>query len=89
LIESLDISQKEEASMSNSPKNKEQDQLVEQTQTQRNPGAARPTDFKIAERDGGQRSAALLAESDADAKSIRGEAIPERNEVPHRRLGDK
>jgi hypothetical protein len=70
--------------MSNSAKNKEQDQLVEQTPTQRNPGAARPTDFNIENRDGGQRGAALLAEADADSKSRRGEPIPERNKVPHK-----
>jgi hypothetical protein len=70
--------------MSNSPKNKEQDQLIEQTQTQRNPGSARPTDFNIENRDGGQRGGALLAEADSDGKSQRGEPIPERNEVPHK-----
>jgi hypothetical protein len=91
LIDSLDIPQEEEVNMSNSPKNKEQDQLIEQTPTQRNPGAARPTDFAIADRGPGQcddtkaERAALLAESDADGKSKRGEAIPERNEIPKSR----
>jgi hypothetical protein len=80
---SLKISQKEE-NMSNSQNNREQDQLIEQTPTQRNPGSARATDFKIEERDGGQRSEALLAEADSDGKSQRGELIPERNEVPHK-----
>ena len=71
--------------MSNFPLNKEQDQLVEQTEAQRNPGSARASDFKVEERDGGQRSEALLVESDADGKSKRGEPIPERNEIPHSR----
>lgn len=68
--------------MSNSP---DQDQLIEQTPTQRNPGAGKATDFVIEDRDGGQRgdskaeSAALLAEGDCDQ-----EPIPDRNEVPHR-----
>ena len=70
--------------MSNSSRNQEQNQLIEQTQTQRNPGAARASDFTIEERDGGQRSTALLAEADDDGKSRRGEPIPERNEVPHK-----
>ena len=70
--------------MSNSPKNKEQDQLIEQTPTQLNPGAARPTDFNIENRDGGQRGKALLAEADSDGKSKRGELVPERNEIPRK-----
>jgi hypothetical protein len=68
--------------MSNSP---DQDQLIEQTPTQRNPGAAKASDFIIQDRDGGQRGdskaerAALLAEADG-----LGQPIPDRNEVPHR-----
>jgi hypothetical protein len=68
--------------MSNSP---DQDQLIEQTPTQRNPGAAKASDFIIENRDGGQRGdgkaerAALLAQANG-----LGEAIPDRNEVPHR-----
>jgi hypothetical protein len=73
--------------MSKSP---DQDQLIEQTPTQRNCGAAKPSDFKIEDRDGGQRGdttaerAALLAEADDNAKSSLREPIPDRNEVPHR-----
>ena len=61
--------------MSNSLSNKEQSQLVELTETQQNPGAARPSDFKIEDRGPGQcgdtkaERAALLAEADNDAKS--------------------
>jgi len=81
--------------MSNSPKNKEQSQLIELTETQQNPGAARASDFKIEDRGPGQcgdtraERAALLAEADADGKSNRGESIPERNEIPNRRISDK
>ena len=64
--------------------NKEQDQLIALTTTQQNPGAAIPEDFKIEDRDGGQRDAALLADADADGKSKLGEPIPTRNEVPAR-----
>jgi hypothetical protein len=52
--------------MSNSP---DQDQLIEQTPTQLNSGAAKARDFKIEDRDGGQRGdtqaerAALLCRS--------------------------
>jgi hypothetical protein len=70
--------------MSNVPTNREQDQLIELTATQQNPGAARPTDFKIEARDGGKRDEALLADADADGKSKLGEPIPVRNEVPAR-----
>jgi hypothetical protein len=58
--------------MSNSP---DQDQLIEQTPTQLNPGAAKASDLKIEDRDGGQRGdskaerAALLAVADSSAKS--------------------
>jgi hypothetical protein len=61
--------------MSNSPNNREQSQKIELTPTQQNPGAAIPQDFKIEDRDEGQRGdskaerAALLAEADNDAKS--------------------
>jgi hypothetical protein len=71
--------------MSNSP---EHDQLIEQTPTQRNPGAAKASDFIIEDRDGGQRGdtnaerAALLAEADSSAKSSLREPVPDRNEVP-------
>jgi hypothetical protein len=33
--------------MSNNPRNTEQDSKIELTPTQQNPGAAKPTDFKI------------------------------------------
>jgi hypothetical protein len=71
--------------MSNSP---DQDQLIEQTPTQRNPGAAKASDFIIEDRDGGQRGdskaerAALLAVADSNAKSKLREPVPDRNEVP-------
>ena len=74
--------------MSNSPTNREQSQLFVQTPTQLNPGAARPEDFIIEARDGGQHGdskaerAALLAEADNDAKSSLREPHPIRNEVP-------
>jgi hypothetical protein len=70
--------------MSNLTTNNEQNQLIELTTTQQNPGAAKPTDFKIEARDGGQRDTALLADADADGKSKLGEPIPTRNEVPAR-----
>lgn len=75
--------------MSNSPKNREQSTLLEQTENQCNPGAARPEDFKIEDRDGGQSSEALLAEADADGKSRLGAPIPERNSIPSRRISDE
>jgi hypothetical protein len=77
--------------MSNSPNNREQSTLLEQTENQRNPGASRPEEFKIEARDGGQHGdsaaerAALLAEADNDAKSSLREPTPVRNEVPHTR----
>jgi hypothetical protein len=77
--------------MSNSPNNHEQSQKIELTHTQQNPGAARPEDFKIEARDGGQHGdsaaerAALLAEADDSAKSSLREPTPVRNEVPHTR----
>jgi hypothetical protein len=61
--------------VSNSPNNREQSQKIELTPTQQNPGAARPEDFVVQARDGGQHGdtaaarAALLAEADNDAKS--------------------
>jgi hypothetical protein len=70
--------------MSNSNTNREQDQLIELTPTQQNPGAAKATDFIIEDRDGGQRDGALLAEADRDAKSSLREPIPDRNKVPAR-----
>lgn len=57
--------------MSNSTTNRERDQLIELTPTQQNPGAAKPTDFVIEDRDGGQRDAALQTQP-----------IPDRNQVP-------
>jgi hypothetical protein len=77
--------------MSNSPNNREQSQKIDLTPTQENPGAARPEDFIIEDRDEGQRGdgkaerAALLAEADKDAKSNLREPTPTRNEVPHKR----
>ncbi len=71
--------------MSNSKTNQEQDQLIEQTPMQINPGAAKPSDFAIEDRDGGQcgdserEYTALLAEADG-----LGQPIPDRNEVPRR-----
>jgi hypothetical protein len=59
-------------------------ELVTQTENQRNPGAAKAEDFIIEDRDGGQQGdsdaerAALLAESEACNAPI---LI--RNEVPH------
>jgi hypothetical protein len=53
---------------------------------QTNPSAARPEDFKIENRDGGQTGdtpkerAALLAEGHCDRKTR--QPTPERNEVP-------
>jgi hypothetical protein len=76
--------------MSNSPTNREQDQLIEQTATQVNCGAANASDFIIENRDGGQRGdskkeyAALLAEADSDGKTSLRAPVPDRNEVPHR-----
>jgi hypothetical protein len=76
--------------MPNSP-TAEQDALFIQTHTQLNPGAAIPEDFKIEDRDGGQRGdtnaerAALLAKADRDIKSDLREPTPVRNEAPHRR----
>ena len=75
--------------MSNAPNNREQSTLLEQTENQRNPGAAHPEDFKIETRDGSQRGdtkakrAALLAESDIYKPRPRGKPLPDRNEVPH------
>ena len=77
--------------MSNSPTNREQSQLIELTPTQQNPGAAKPTDFIIEDRDEGQRGdskaerAALPAEADSDIKSDLREPTNVRNEVPHKR----
>jgi hypothetical protein len=77
--------------MSNSPNNREQSQLIQLTPTQQNPGAAKPTDFLVIARDGGQHGdckaerAALLAEADSSAKSSLREPLPDRNEVPHTR----
>jgi hypothetical protein len=69
--------------LSNLHSNSEQDQLIELTATQENPGAARATDFNIENREGGQRDNSLLG-ADSDGKSKSGEPIPGRNEVPAR-----
>jgi hypothetical protein len=80
-------SKKKGTKVSNSPTNREQSKLIELTPTQQNPGAAKPTDFVIEARDGGQggdsrdERAALLAERDIDAKP----SPPDRNEAPHKR----
>jgi hypothetical protein len=81
--------------MSNSPQNREQDALFEQTPTQLNPGAAHPSDFPInldrgpgQEGDTAAERAKLLAEADADDKSRVSAPIPVRNEVPHHRHRD-
>ena len=73
--------------MANSHQNREQSILIEQTDNQRNPGAAKAADFEInLNRGPGQcgDSAAerekLLAEGSAD------KPISERHEVPHRRF---
>jgi hypothetical protein len=77
--------------VSNSSKNREQSQKIELTPTQQNPGAARPEDFVVQARDGGQHGntaaerAALLDEADYSAKSSLREPTPVRNEVPHTR----
>jgi len=63
--------------MSNSPTNKEQDQLIQLTSQQQNPGSAKPTDFVVEDRDGGQHDAALLAEAEK-----LNEPIPYRNAIP-------
>ncbi len=73
--------------MSNDRMNEEQNQLIEQTPTQANPGAAMPTDFKVNESlpghgqcgDSEREYNALLA----GAHGLE-EPIPERNEVPRR-----
>ena len=75
--------------MSNSPSNKSQNQVIELTPSQQNPGTARPGDFQIVARDGGQHGdtaaerAKLLAEADRDGKSALGSPLPDRNKVPH------
>ena len=76
--------------MSNSPNNPEQSTLFVQTPNQLNTGLAKATDFKIDERDGGQRGdtkaerAAVLADADSDGKRLLGTPIPDRNEVPRK-----
>ena len=69
--------------MANSPRNKEQSTLCEQTPNQLSPGDAKPSDFRIEARDGGQRGPALLAEADSDGKRQLGKPIPDRNKVPN------
>jgi hypothetical protein len=86
-IEMQHNSHHQRRTMSNSPNNREQSLKIELTPTQQNPGAARPEDFKIEARDGGQHGdstaerAALLAEREIDAKP----SPPDRNEAPHKR----
>jgi len=72
--------------MSNATSNREQDQVIDLTLTQQNPGAAKASDFIIEDRDGGQHGdskaerAALLAEADDDAKtSLRASAGSQRS----------
>jgi hypothetical protein len=75
----------------------EHSELIAQTPNQINPGAAKPTDFKIEDRDEGQRGdskaerAALLALSNSRKgnMSTRGEPIADRNEVPLFKAGEK
>jgi hypothetical protein len=83
--------------MSNANTNREQNQLIELTATQQNPGAAKPTDFQV----GGETPLpghgqcgeneheynALLAE--ADIGKPRNGPAPERNQVPARRISDE
>jgi hypothetical protein len=84
--------------VSNSPSNREQDQIIPQTPTQLNPGGASPNDFKI----GGEgplpghgqcgenqrEYKSLLAEADIDGRQSRGEPTPAPDQVPDRRLSD-
>jgi len=78
--------------MSNAPHNPEQSTLFIQTPTQLNPGAARPEDFPIEDRDGGQRGdtpaerAKLLSKAYEHDKSRLTAPSEIRNEVPHRRM---
>jgi hypothetical protein len=65
----------------------EHSELVSLSANQQSPGLAKPTDFKIEDRDGGQTGdtkaerAALLALSGKDNTTTLGEPIPDRNEV--------
>lgn len=80
--------------MSNASTNREQDQLIDLTPAQQNPGAAKPSEFVIEDRDGGQlgdkivERAALLAEADSDAKPSFRAPLPDRNEVPAHPVND-
>jgi hypothetical protein len=80
--------------MSNAKTNREQDQLFQQTPSQLNPSAAKPSDFIVDDRDGGQRGdskaerSALLAEADNDAKTSLRAPVPDRNEVPAHPVND-
>ena len=88
-----EIEENGDTKMSNATSNQEQDQLMEPTPAQTNPGLARPTDFKIGTAIPGHvqygdteaERAALAAEADADGKSKLGAPIPERNSIPSRR----
>jgi len=74
--------------MSNAPTNREQSTLLIQTPNQLNPGAAKPSDFPVEVRDGGQTGdtaaerARLLRESDYLKPRPRGDELPDRNKVP-------
>lgn len=80
--------------MSNATTNREQDALIDPTPNQTNPGAAKPGDFIVEDRDGGQcgdtkaERVALLAEADTDAKTSLRAPVPDRNEVPAHPVND-
>jgi hypothetical protein len=80
--------------MSNSPRNKEQDRLIELSLAQQNAGAAKASDFKIEDRGPGQcgdtkaERVAPLAEADADQKSKLNTPLPVRNIIPDRPVRD-
>lgn len=83
--------------MSNASTNQEQNQLMEPTPEQMNPGLAKPTDFKIGTAIPGHgqygdtktERATLEAEADTDGKSRLGAPIPERNSIQNRRISDE
>lgn len=67
--------------MSNDHNNPEQDQLLEPSPNQINPGAAKPSDFQVQTV---ERNTALIAEPGIEGPSPTQEPIPTRNEVPAR-----
>jgi len=73
----------------------EHDELISLNANQQNPDAAKPTDFKIEDRDGGHTGdtkaerAALLALSNKDTMPTLGKPIPDRYEVPLYRYGEE